>query len=181
MEKTADSKPLSITVNFSGKQLSRPEVVDQIRRIINNNHINPSDLSLEITESLLIECDNRFHNVLENIRNLGVNIHVDDFGRGYSSFSYLQQFPVNTLKIDALFTHLLGRDEKKSEIVNTIVNLAKSLGMSVVAEGVETDVQLQKLKEIQCTHVQGYFLSRPLTKEAAGDLLLTGRQIYKPD
>jgi len=180
IEKVSDTQPLSITVNFSGKQFSRPEVVNQIQRIIRDNHIDPSTLSLEITESLLIESDHRFHDVLENIRTLGVNIHVDDFGRGYSSFSYLQQFPVNTLKIDALFTQLLGSDGKNSEIVNTIVNLAKSLGMSVVAEGVETDVQLQKLREIQCTHVQGYFLSRPLKRDAAGDLLLRKRKIYQP-
>jgi diguanylate cyclase (GGDEF)-like protein/PAS domain S-box-containing protein len=178
--KVSDSLPLSITVNFSGKQFSRPEVVGQISKIIKENKINPSTLSLEITESLLIECDSGFHYVLEKIQELGVNIHVDDFGRGYSSFSYLQQFPVNTLKIDALFTQLLEVDGKNSEIVNTIVNLAKSLGMAVVAEGVETDVQLQALKDIDCTHVQGYYLSRPLKREAARELLLRNRRIYQP-
>ncbi|KPL07607.1 hypothetical protein AMJ86_03845 [bacterium SM23_57] len=180
LESVSDTIPLSITVNFSGRQFSRPEVVNQIKHIISENQIEPSHLSLEITESLLIESDDRFHDVLKKIRDLGVNIHVDDFGRGYSSFSYLQRFPVNTLKIDALFTQLLERDGKNSEIVNSIVNLAKSLGMSVVAEGVETDVQLQKLKDIKCTHVQGYFLSRPLKREVAGELLLQNRKIFQP-
>lgn len=180
IKEVSDTLPLSITVNFSGKQFSRPEVVDHIARIIKENKIDPSTLCLEITESLLIESDTRFHDVLEKIRKLGVNIHVDDFGRGYSSFSYLQRFPVNTLKIDALFTQLLGGDGKNSEIVNTIVNLAKSLGMSVVAEGVETEVQLQALKEIKCTHVQGFYLSRPLKRDAARELLLRNRKIYQP-
>jgi diguanylate cyclase (GGDEF)-like protein/PAS domain S-box-containing protein len=180
MVSVSDTLPLSITVNFSGRQFSRPEVVNQIKHIISENQIEPSRLCLEITESLLIESDDRFHDVLEKIQDLGVNIHVDDFGRGYSSFSYLQRFPVNTLKIDALFTQLLDRNGKNSEIVNTIVNLAKSLGMSVVAEGVETAVQLQKLKEIKCTHVQGYYLSRPLKREIAGELLLQNRKIVQP-
>jgi diguanylate cyclase (GGDEF)-like protein/PAS domain S-box-containing protein len=176
----SDTLPLSVTVNFSGKQFSRPEVVHQIDTIFREYKIDPSTICFEITESLLIECDSQLQDVLDEIKSLGVNIHVDDFGRGYSSFSYLQRLPVNTLKIDALFTQLLGSDGRNSEIVNTIVNLAKSLGMAVVAEGVETNVQLQKLKEIQCTHVQGYYLSRPLDRVSAGELLLGNRKILQP-
>jgi len=174
----SDPLPLSINVNISGKQLTRPDVVTHIETIIKKNSIDPSTLSLEITESLLIEGDDPFNKVLSQIRNLGVNIHVDDFGKGYSSLSYLQQLPINTLKIDSLFTQWLGNDGKNSEIVQTIVRLAKSLGMSVVAEGVETFTQLQKLEDIQCPYVQGFYLSRPLKSEDAGKLLSTNRKLY---
>jgi diguanylate cyclase (GGDEF)-like protein len=175
----SDPSPLSINVNFSGKQFTRPDIVSNISKIICESKIEPSTLSLEITESLLIGYDELFHDVLTKIRNLGVNIHVDDFGRGYSSFSYLQRFPVTTLKIDALFTQWLGGDGKNSEIVNSIVRLARSLGMSVVAEGVETDAQLKKLIDIRCPYVQGFFLSKPLSREAAGELLSRNRKIFQ--
>jgi diguanylate cyclase (GGDEF)-like protein/PAS domain S-box-containing protein len=172
--------PLLITVNFSGKQFSRSEIVDQINNIMRKTGVNPNSLCLEITESLLVEGDQPFHDVLEQIRKLGINIHVDDFGRGYSSLSYLQSFPVNTLKIDSLFTRWLGNEGKNSEIVQTIVRLAESLGLSVVAEGVETANQLEKLAAIHCQYVQGYYLSEPLSHEAAGELLLRNRKIYQP-
>jgi diguanylate cyclase (GGDEF)-like protein len=177
---TSDPLPLSINVNVSGKQFSRPDVVDHIERIIRENKITPSTLSLEITESSLIGYDELFHKVLGKIRDLGVNIHVDDFGRGYSSFGYLQRFPVNTLKIDALFTRWLGSNDNNTEIVRTILKLARSLGMSVVAEGVETNVQLQKLVDINCPFVQGYYLSKPLSRVAAGEMLSKNRRIYQP-
>lgn len=176
-----DPTPLSVTVNFSGKQFARKDVVDHIKEILVANEVDPSSISIEITESLLVEGDQPFLAILEQIRNLGLNIHVDDFGRGYSSLSYLQSFPVNTLKIDALFTRWLGNDGKNAEIVQTIVSLAESLGLSVVAEGVETAAQLRKLADIHCQYVQGYFLSQPLSREAAGELLLQHRQIYQPD
>jgi diguanylate cyclase (GGDEF)-like protein/PAS domain S-box-containing protein len=178
---TANKIPLLVTVNFSGKQFSRAEIVDQLRDILAETGVNPNALCLEITESLLVEGDQPFHAVLEQIRNLGLNIHVDDFGRGYSSLSYLQSFPVDTLKIDSLFTRWLGNEGKSSEIVQTIVGLAKSLGMSVVAEGVETATQLRKLAAIHCQYVQGYYLSEPLSQEAAGELLLRHRKIYQPN
>jgi diguanylate cyclase (GGDEF)-like protein/PAS domain S-box-containing protein len=174
-----DILPLSINVNISGKQLTRPNIVDQIERMIRENSINPSTLSLEITESILIGYDVLVYQVLESIRQLGVKITVDDFGRGYSSLSYIQQFPVSTLKIDALFTRWLGSDVKDSEIVLSIVRLARSLGISVVAEGVETDVQLRKLKEINCPSVQGFYLSEPLGRTAVGELLDCNRKIFQ--
>ena len=180
IKKLPDSLPLYVTVNFSGKQFSRPELIDRIQKIIEKFEIDPTALCLEITESLLVEGDKPFHNVLEKIRNLGINIHVDDFGRGYSSLSYLQSFPVNTLKIDSVFTRWLGNGSKNCEIVHTIVRLAKALGMSVVAEGVETDLQLQKLAEINCQYVQGFLLSEPLGCDAAGEMLVRNRKIYQP-
>jgi EAL domain-containing protein (putative c-di-GMP-specific phosphodiesterase class I) len=102
---------------------------------------------------------------------LGVNLQVDDFGEGYSSFGYLQSLPVNSLKIDSAFIHRLGVHGNNSEIVRSIVSLGKSLGMSVTAEGVETEAQYRLLKELGCPLVQGYYFSEPLSGEKAGELL----------
>jgi EAL domain-containing protein (putative c-di-GMP-specific phosphodiesterase class I) len=99
-------------------------------------------------------------------------LQVDDFGRGYSSFRYLQSLPVTTLKIDSLFVQRLGVDSNNSEIVRSIVGLARSLGMSVVAEGVETEIQLRKLKELGCPFIQGFYVSKPLNGSKAEQLLI---------
>jgi diguanylate cyclase (GGDEF)-like protein/PAS domain S-box-containing protein len=172
MESFPDSAPVSINVNISGIQFTRYDLVDQIKAILDDNLIDPSLLSLEITESFLLSSEGPFQEIMGKIRDLGINLHVDDFGQGYSSFSYLQRFPVTTLKIDQLFTQHLGIEGANSEIVHTIVRLAQSLGMSVVAEGVETNDQLQVLKEMNCPYIQGFFISEPLTGQQASDLLL---------
>jgi EAL domain-containing protein (putative c-di-GMP-specific phosphodiesterase class I) len=146
-------------------------VVEQIDHIIKESGIQPSTLSLEITESWLMDSVKPFHNVLQKIRNLGVNLEVDDFGRGYSSFRYLQSLPVSILKIDSLFIRRLGVNGDNSEIVRSIVGLARSLGMSVIAEGVETEAQMARLKELDCPFVQGYYISEPLSSRDADELL----------
>jgi len=176
-----DDLPLSINVNFSRKQLTQPNVVDFIESMLKNFDINPSTLNLEITESLLIESDDGLFQALSELRRLGIKIFIDDFGRGYSSFSSLQQFPVNTLKIDSLFTRWLGNGGQNYQIVQTIMQLAASLGKSVVAEGVETKTQLQQLQAMECQSVQGYYLSEPLDKVAAGEMLTNNRQVFTPN
>ena len=155
-------------------------MVLKIKKILEKYAIDPITICIEITESLLVEGDAPFHDVLSQIRDLGVNFHVDDFGRGYSSLSYLQKFPVNTLKIDSSFTQWLGDDGKNSEIVYTIVRLAKALGMSVVAEGVENLKQLKKLETVDCQFVQGFYLSKPLKSTDAEDLIKQNKEIYRP-
>ncbi len=165
------ARPVTVNVNMSGKQFSNPDIVAQIQKILRETGVEPGSLSLEITETFLMGSEEPFHEVLEEIRRLGINLQVDDFGRGYSSLSYLQRFPVTTLKIDSFFTRWLSTEGKNAEIVRTILTLAKSLGMSVVAEGVETDLQLQKLKEMDCPYVQGFYISEPLNAAEAGELL----------
>jgi diguanylate cyclase (GGDEF)-like protein/PAS domain S-box-containing protein len=172
----AGNSPISVSVNISGKQFSRPDLVDQIEKILHDNAIAPSCLNLEITESLLVESDKPLIAALERLRNLGINLQVDDFGRGYSSFSYLQHLPVNTLKIDSLFIHRMEINGNNSEIVRSIVSLARSLGMSVIAEGVETDRQFQKLKSLDCEFGQGFYISKPVSGVEAGNLILQNRQ-----
>ncbi len=180
-EKRNSSFPLiSMNVNISGKQISDPQIVSSIKRIITESKIVPSTLSLEITEGSLIETNDFFLNILGEMVKLGINFYVDDFGRGYSSFGYLQKLPVHTLKIDALFSQLLDEDNRITEIIKTIIEMAKSLGISVIAEGVETRGQLQKLIEMKCPFVQGYYFSKPLNRNDAGELLFKNRRLFIP-
>jgi len=164
--------PISVNVNISGKQLSHPDLVENIKKILKETDIDPASLSLEITESWLMDGKGPYQDVLDKIRRLGIKLQVDDFGRGYSSFRYLQSLPVTTLKIDQLFVQRLGVDSNNSEIVRSIVGLARSLGMSVVAEGVETEIQLRKLKELGCPFIQGFYFSKPLNGLKAEQLLI---------
>jgi EAL domain-containing protein (putative c-di-GMP-specific phosphodiesterase class I) len=174
------SEPLSMNVNVSGKQFSRPEIVSSINKIIKDSQINPSNLNLEITESLLVSQNDVFLDVFTKIHSLGVNFDIDDFGRGYSSFGYLQRLPVKSLKIDPQFSRFLGGERKHAEIIKTIIGMAMTMGISVVAEGVETGQQLQKLIELRCPFVQGFFLSKPLNSEDAGNLLKCNKPLFIP-
>jgi diguanylate cyclase (GGDEF)-like protein/PAS domain S-box-containing protein len=169
---SADVPQISVSVNISGKQFSRPDLVDQIYQIVQENGITPTSLSLEITESLLLDSEGPFLETLDKLRGLGIKLQVDDFGRGYSSFGYLQRLPVSLLKIDSLFIRRLGANGENCEIVRSIIGLARSLGMSVIAEGVETDIQFQKLRNLDCPCVQGFYISKPVSGEKARELLL---------
>ena len=172
--------PLCVNVNISGKQFSHPGLVDNIKKILQETEIDPACLSLEITESWLMEGKGPYQETLDKIRRLGIKLQVDDFGRGYSSFRYLQSLPVTTLKIDSLFIQRLGVDGNNSEIVRSIVGLARSLGMSVVAEGVETEIQLRKLKELGCPFIQGFYFSKPLNGLKAEQLLIKNWNTASP-
>lgn len=171
-----ETPPISINVNISGRQFSQPDLVDQIRNAIEDYHIAPSSLNLEITESWLMENKQLFWDKLDKIRKLGVNLQVDDFGRGYSSYSYLQNFPINSLKIDAAFIQRLEAKGNNAEIVRSIVRLASTLGLSVIAEGVENEIQYEKLRMLGCPLVQGFYISRPVESEQAGQMIRQSRR-----
>jgi EAL domain-containing protein (putative c-di-GMP-specific phosphodiesterase class I) len=147
---------------------------------LKKHNIDPATLSLEITESLLLDNNESFRNVLEQIREIGINIHVDDYGKFHSSFGCLKSYPVNTIKIDSFFIRWMDNDGNNLEKIRTILNLAKSLDMSVVAEGVETHEQLLNLKDMNCPSVQGFLLSKPLDCFAAGELLARNRKMFIP-
>jgi diguanylate cyclase (GGDEF)-like protein len=166
-----DQKPLSISVNLSGKQFTQPNLIEQIKHILQETQLDPRCLKLEITESVVMENAEIAKSMLMQLRALGVKLSIDDFGTGYSSLSYLHRFPVNTLKIDRSFISNMSAGDENTEIVRTITTLANNLGMDVVAEGVETEKQLAQLKEMRCEYGQGYLFSRPLTVEAATQLL----------
>ncbi|HVR97273.1 MAG TPA: EAL domain-containing protein [Thermoanaerobaculia bacterium] len=163
--------PLAINVNLSRRQLLQADLVEQIRRILRDTGLPPESLRLEITESSILENPDTAVDFLKHLKSLDIGLCIDDFGTGYSSLSSLQQFPVNVLKIDRSFIRGMGPEGERDEIVRAVVGLAHSLQMEVVAEGVETEGQLARLKAMGCDYVQGYLLYRALNVEEVDRLL----------
>lgn len=155
-----------LSINASARQLDDPAFIDDLRATLAATDVDACRINLEITESALMEQSERTRLVVERLRALGTRVALDDFGTGYSSLSYLQSFAVNTLKIDRSFVQGLSRTDG-GEIVRTVVRLGHTLGMNVVAEGVEEGWQLDGLRSLGCSHAQGYLFCRPLTAEAA--------------
>jgi Amt family ammonium transporter len=166
-KETANIENLFVSVNISSKQFRQPDLVDSIRRSLIGHHVDSSLLKLEITESVIMQDAKNSVEKLNKLKALGVELLVDDFGTGYSSLSYLQRFPISGLKIDRSFISGGGDERENMEIVRTIIVLAANLGLDVVAEGVETGEQLQRLKTLGCGSAQGYFFSRPLDGPSA--------------
>ncbi|MBI4783451.1 MAG: EAL domain-containing protein [Oscillatoriophycideae cyanobacterium NC_groundwater_1537_Pr4_S-0.65um_50_18] len=160
-----DRQPLMINVNVSGKQFS-PHLTEQVSKILRETGLDPRQLKIEITESLLMENAEYAVLTLTQLQELGIQLAMDDFGTGYSSLSYLHRFPIDTLKIDRSFISRLDVDGEQLTIVRTIIMLAWNLGMEVVAEGVETAKQLAQLHALRCEYAQGYFFSKPLDAQA---------------
>lgn len=168
--------PLTINVNFSGRQLMQPDLISLIKGILVAHDLTPDHLRLEITESAIMENVDTSASLLREIRAIGVQLQMDDFGTGYSSLSYLHRFPVNALKIDRSFVGRMGAKGERIEIVRTIVALAQNLGMDATAEGVESAVQLQQLRAMNCRHGQGYYFAKPMSSDAASELLTQNPQ-----
>ena len=162
---------LTVAVNLSGRQFSQPESIEQIKQVLQETGADARCLKLEITESVVMEDGAVATTVLSQLKELGIELCIDDFGTGYSSLSYLHKFPIDTLKIDRSFVSRISETGENLEIVKAIVMLARSLRMEVIAEGVETAVQLAQLRAIGCEYGQGYFFSKPLDSEAATALL----------
>ena len=153
---------LAISVNLSRKQLAAPDLTEQTQKILAQYGLSPSDLILEITESAIMEEAERSMRALEALRSLGIQLHMDDFGSGYSSLGCLHRFPLTGLKIDRAFIQNVGERRDYSAVVNAIVTLARNLGIRLVAEGVETVEQLHMLLSMGCDQVQGYHFARPM-------------------
>jgi diguanylate cyclase (GGDEF)-like protein/PAS domain S-box-containing protein len=158
----APGMTMTMAVNLSARQLSDPALVDRIRTLLFAHGLPPRSLSLEITESVLMEDAETATRMLQDLKDLGVYLAVDDFGTGYSSLAYLKRFPVDALKVDKSFVDGLGREAEDSAIVRTIVALAQTLGLETVAEGVETPEQLDELAALGCTFAQGYYFAMPM-------------------
>ena len=156
------NRHLFMSVNLSSKQVVQPDLVAQIRDVLEETHVEAKHLKLEITESCVMENADMAARLLKRLKALGVQLSIDDFGTGYSSLGYLHRFPVNTLKIDRSFVGRIGEAAENIEIVRTIVSLAENMGMEVVAEGVETLSQLSQLRKLSCQYGQGYLFSRPV-------------------
>jgi diguanylate cyclase (GGDEF)-like protein len=163
--------PLTVSVNLSTRQCAQTDLVQRVAEVLQSTGLNASGLKLELTESMIVEDAESTSDMLSELRALGVQVQIDDFGTGYSSLGYLQKLPIDTLKIDRTFVSRLGKDGSGSEIVQTILALAHNLGMKVVAEGIETDEQLAKLRSMQCEYGQGYLFNKPIDSQAAGILL----------
>ncbi len=154
--------PLSIAVNLSGKHFGQPELVEQINTVIAQTGIDPSHLKLELTESAVMENAETAILMLKQIKETGVQISIDDFGTGYSSLSYLHRFPIDLLKVDRSFVSAMEENTENGEIVRTVIALAKSLNLKVVAEGIESIHQYHQLRVLGCEYGQGYLFSKPL-------------------
>ncbi len=170
--------PLQTSVNISGKQLMKSDLIEQVRRVLQETGIDPRSLKLEITESIMMENIETAISILNQLRALGVELSIDDFGTGYSSLSYLHRFPVSTLKIDRSFVSRMDGNNENAEIVRTIIMLARNLDMDVVAEGVETEHQVLQLRALKCEYGQGYHFSKPVDVSGIEQLLAHDR-IYR--
>lgn len=160
--KDAQNRSLFVSVNLSGKHFDHPDLVEQIKDVLDETRFDPTCLKLEITETAVMENAETAISMLKSIKELGVKISIDDFGTGYSSLSYLHKFPIDTLKIDRSFVNSIDDGSENEEIVRTIVALAKALNLTVVAEGIENVNQFQYLSMLGCESGQGYLFSRPL-------------------
>lgn len=163
--------PLSMSVNLSGVQLTHPEFVEQVEQIITQAGINPSNLFLEITESMIMEDNQATVTTISRLRDLGVCVHLDDFGTGYSALSYLQRYPIDILKIDRSFIGKINGNGENIEIIKAIMNLARDLDIGVIAEGIETESQFDLLKDLKCEFGQGFFFAKPMDFKAIESLL----------
>ncbi|MFJ7728103.1 EAL domain-containing protein [Neobacillus sp. NPDC097160] len=162
----ARSLPLSISVNFSARQFQEPcSMVHRVKEILSASQLPPENFEIEITESILLNNSTEIVQSLESLQKMGIAVSIDDFGTGYSSLSYLKDLPINTLKIDKSFIQNIDQDYGNSEIPEAIINLARSLHLNVIAEGVEKEYQKEFLLSKNCVEMQGYLFSNPLSKE----------------
>ena len=147
-----------------------------VQAAVAKSGLKPADLRVEITETALMDSPNVAAEVLQELRGIGVKIYLDDFGTGYSSLSHLHKLPVDALKIDRSFVKSLLLPDRPA-IVESILALARTLNTSLVAEGIESDVQARELERLGCTHAQGFLFSRPLSSRAAEELLVANRPL----
>jgi diguanylate cyclase (GGDEF)-like protein len=170
-ERFPRENPISVGVNFSSLQFDQPDFYDQIEDRLARFGLHPNSLHVEITESSLMADLEGIVQVLERLKARSVRLHIDDFGTGYSSLSYLCRIPIHTLKIDRSFVVRMMESSADLEIVRTIVQLARNLELSIIAEGVETRAQFERLKDLGCDEAQGYLFSRAIAVEQADALL----------
>jgi diguanylate cyclase (GGDEF)-like protein len=170
-EQYPHDQPVSVAVNLSTRQFQDPELVEKVTQVLERTKLEPHHLQLEITESVMMEDIQAATATLQELRYLGVQVAIDDFGTGYSSLTYLKHFPVEVLKIDKSFVDRMVEDPRDAAIIMAITMLARTLGMRVVAEGVETAEQLVQLRRFGCDRAQGFFFSQPRPSEAVAVLL----------
>jgi diguanylate cyclase (GGDEF)-like protein len=163
--------PMIISLNVSAIQYKQPDFIDIVLHILKKYDISPSEIELEITESILIDDFKEITEKLVMLRDIGIKISLDDFGTGYSSLSYLKGLPIDTLKIDKSFIDTVITDENTKIITESIIYMVKKLGFETIAEGVETEEQFRYLHDIDCDNIQGFYLGKPMPSEKIAELL----------
>ena len=151
------------SINLSSRQLEQESIVAEVKNALDDSELDPNFLELEITESIMMKNEKKSMEILNKIKDIGVLLSIDDFGTGYSSFNYLNEMPVDTLKIDKTFISGIDKENEKFKIADTIISMANELDISVIAEGVETYEEFEALESAQCNKYQGYYFSKPLT------------------
>ncbi|MEH2308553.1 two-component system response regulator [Nostoc sp.] len=169
-------EPLTISVNLSARLFLQPNFVEQIDRIIYETKINPTYLELEITESVIMENTNAIKIIFQQLKQRNIKLIMDDFGTGYSSLSYLHSFPLNALKIDKSFVKRMQDNKENMGLVPAMIGIANSMGMSAIAEGVETEEQLAQLRSLNCNFAQGFLFSEPIEEQLVVKLLAASPQ-----
>ena len=164
-------RPLYISVNVSARQFRDPGFVDTVRQVLATSGLAPSALLLELTESVLLRRDDRIRADLEELKRIGVRLAIDDFGTGYSSLSYLRELPIDVLKIDKSFVEGIATSEQRLALAEVIIRIAKTLRLTVMAEGIENEVQRDLLISMGCQFGQGYLMAKPVGADQAETLL----------
>lgn len=172
--------PICMSVNVSAIDFRQHDYVERLTRTLAETGLDPTLLELEITESVLMQNVDATIATLRAIKQLGVRLAIDDFGTGYSSLSYLQKFPVDVLKIDQSFVRDLGTDSNDAKLVSSIIDLGKSLNLSIIAEGIETAEQLDFLKRHHCEEGQGFYFSKAVEPEVFARFLADSQQPHLP-
>lgn len=155
-----------VNVNLSVVQLLQNDMVEIIRKTLEETEVNPKNLTLEVTESLAIDDMDRMQKILDNIKNLGVRLALDDFGTGYSSLNHIRQIPVDVIKVDQTFVKDLAEDSYSQAFIKMVAELANTIGVSICVEGIETEAQYKVLEGMKVRLVQGYYFGKPMSKEA---------------
>jgi EAL domain-containing protein (putative c-di-GMP-specific phosphodiesterase class I) len=170
-----DRAPRQLAVNLSRAQLQLPGLVPEVRWVLEQNGLHPGDLQCEVTESLAAQ-DERVQATLRELKALGVRLALDDFGTGYSSLACLHQLPVDTVKIDRSFVGHAETVEYHRVLIEATIRVAQTLGMTTVAEGIETEGQARLMQQLRCDRGQGYLFGKPLTADELEDWIAAGVQ-----
>jgi EAL domain-containing protein (putative c-di-GMP-specific phosphodiesterase class I) len=172
-ERYPTNPPLHMAVNLSARQLQRPEIVTEVAEALVESGLDAESLVLEITESVMMADVELSLQRLTELKDVGVKLAVDDFGTGYSSLNYIQQFPVDILKVDKSFVDAFNTDSRKSALTATIIKLAEDLELRPVAEGIERADQLERLQALHCDLGQGFYFAKPMPMDGIDELLTT--------
>ena len=169
---------LIVAVNLSAIEFNQPDFIHNLVNFTSVNNLEPRDLEIELTESMIMQDVNSAIATMSKLQSLGVKIAIDDFGTGYSSLIYLKNLPINTLKIDRYFIHNVAKDSQKSAITKALIQMAHNLNLDVVAEGVETEAELGFLRQHNCNSMQGFLFSRPLPAAEFENCLFINKCLY---